>query len=603
MVKILSKITMLSIGALFFSNAYGQVTILGNGLQPSNVSNTGAVVGSFQNSSFLWTPDNGLQNMGDISNGSSYSGDADITADGTKAAFTSTNPATNLNEFTLYDIATKTPTYLGGGSDAFEGTTGSAFAMSNNGNYIVGRGYKGALAVSTPIKWENGTGITELQTNSPQGGGANSISIDGNVIGGFLNSQFGEMMGSVWKNGVPTLITDNDGMPMTYVTKVSDDGNWAIANSYDQSAVIWSETAGATKIPPINVTTDMYTGYPTGINANGSIVVGYYRDAFSPSFDTNESFIWTRSGGSVLLSQYVTSLGLDTQGVNFILPTDISPNGKYITGWGMKDGKLLGFRIELPATTQNCSQGNVTIAAEEGNPITDMNQTIADDFVVAAGKKMTINQVKIKTVNVGGSLSQLAFNFYKDNAGLPGDAVAAVNAITPTSMTQVDTYYGYPVYEVVADLPTPVVLNEGTYWLSPVGTGSNVYWGTTSINTGGSKTVLKSGSSAWGYTALGAAYSIFEVSGSCEAVSTMNVSDIKSSKVSYYPNPVKDVLTIASDKKIKDILIYNTAGQLVLTTDKLVDGQINVSALRSGVYLCSVNLTDGEVKTFRVIKK
>lgn len=407
MVKILSKITALSIGALFFSSAYGQVTILGNGLQPSNVSNIGAVVGSFQNSSFLWTPENGPTNIGDISNGSSYSGDPDITADGTKAAFTSTNPVTNLNEFTLYDVATKTPTYLGGGSDNFEGTLGSAYAMSNNGNYIVGRGYKGTIAVSTPLKWENRVGTTELQTNSPQGGGVNSISSDGNVIGGFLNSQFGEMMGSVWKNGVPTLITDNDGMPMTLVTKVSDDGNWAIANSYDQSAVIWSETAGATKIPPINVTTDMYTGYPTGINADGSIVVGYYRNAFNPTFDTNESFIWTHSGGSVLLSQYVTSLGLDTQGVNFILPTDISPNGKYIVGWGTKDGNLLGFRIELPNAAMAVNSSNKKQVSVYPNPVKDVLNIsgaarISDVKIYdISGKKVSeIKDVKNRQINI-----------------------------------------------------------------------------------------------------------------------------------------------------------------------------------------------------------
>lgn len=349
MLKILSKIAVLSMGALFFSNAYGQVVILGNNLQPSSVSNTGTVVGIYQNSNFLWTPGNALVNMGDISNGSSYSGDPDISNDGTKAAFTSTNPATNLNEFTLYDVGTQIRTYVGGGSNDFSGTIGSAFAMSGNGNYIVGRGYSAnSPQVSLPTKWETAAGTTELQINSPQGGGANGISISGNVIGGFLNSQFGEMMGTVWKNGTPTMIIDNNGMPMTYVTNVSDDGNWAIANSYDQSAAIWNETSGVITIPPINVTTQTHTGYPTGINSNGTKVVGYYRDAFNPTFDTNESFFWTPSTGSMLLSQYVASLGLDTLGINFILPTDISSNGKYITGWGMKNGTMLGFRIEVP---------------------------------------------------------------------------------------------------------------------------------------------------------------------------------------------------------------------------------------------------------------
>ena len=423
MLKLLSKIAVLSMGTLFFSNAYGQVVILGNNLQPSNVSNTGAVVGTYQNSNFLWTPGNALVNMGDVSNGSSYSGDPDISNDGTKAAFTSTNPATNLNEFTLYDVGTQIRTYVGGGSYDFSGTIGSAFAMSGNGNYIVGRGYSANAPL--PTKWETGTGTTQLQTNSPQGGGANSVSISGNVIGGFLNSSFGEMMGVVWKNGTPTMIMDSNGMPMTLVTKVSDDGNWAIANSYDQSAVIWNEISGVITIPPVNVTTQTHTGYPMSINSDGTKVVGYYRDAFNPTFDTNESFFWTPSTGSILLSQYVASLGLDAQGINFILPTDISPNGKYITGWGMKNGTMLGFRIEVPDSFLGVNTIDKKQISIYPNPVKDIlnidGANIISDVKICdmAGRNvLEMKEIKNGKINV----SNLSKGVYLLKAVIDGKA-------------------------------------------------------------------------------------------------------------------------------------------------------------------------------------
>lgn len=81
-----------------------------------------------------------------------------------------------------------------------------------------------------------------------------------------------------------------------------------------------------------------------------------------------------------------------------------------------------------------------------------------------------------------------------------------------------------------------------------------------------------------------------------------NAKTVKSS-ISYYPNPVDNVLNYESKEKILEISVYNSVGQKVL--DHKIDsnkGQINVSALVSGIYLVRAK-TDSGIDTFKMIKK
>ncbi len=83
----------------------------------------------------------------------------------------------------------------------------------------------------------------------------------------------------------------------------------------------------------------------------------------------------------------------------------------------------------------------------------------------------------------------------------------------------------------------------------------------------------------------------------------MAVNDLNQGFLSYYPNPVKDFLTIDAKKNIENISIYNLAGQSVLQNVKAVAGKVNMSSLSSGVYVFRVTLEGGQVETFKVIKK
>jgi hypothetical protein len=71
-------------------------------------------------------------------------------------------------------------------------------------------------------------------------------------------------------------------------------------------------------------------------------------------------------------------------------------------------------------------------------------------------------------------------------------------------------------------------------------------------------------------------------------------------KVQLYPNPVKDVLTVSSNKKVNSISVYNTAGQLVKTVQNA--NTVNMNNLSAGVYVVKTDV-EGKTETSKVIKK
>lgn len=84
--------------------------------------------------------------------------------------------------------------------------------------------------------------------------------------------------------------------------------------------------------------------------------------------------------------------------------------------------------------------------------------------------------------------------------------------------------------------------------------------------------------------------------------SSLAVDDVhkNNENVKIYPNPVKDVLNINSDKKLNSIQIFSMTGQLIRTIDKDAR-QVSVSDLKKGVYLLRVK-SEGKDQSFKIVK-
>jgi hypothetical protein len=86
---------------------------------------------------------------------------------------------------------------------------------------------------------------------------------------------------------------------------------------------------------------------------------------------------------------------------------------------------------------------------------------------------------------------------------------------------------------------------------------------------------------------------------------TINVTSLSNDKFnknlfSVYPNPVKDVLHLNSDRQIEEISIYNIQGQLVLNTKN--SNQIDISSLSTGQYLVKAS-SEGMQYTEKLVKQ
>lgn len=90
--------------------------------------------------------------------------------------------------------------------------------------------------------------------------------------------------------------------------------------------------------------------------------------------------------------------------------------------------------------------------------------------------------------------------------------------------------------------------------------------------------------------------------GAFELQPTLSVSDINQNKsIKVYPNPVKDILNISSDSKIKKVIVIDLSGKKVFENTIDTNKKLDVQSLSKGIYLIQV-FTENETKTLKFIK-
>jgi mannan endo-1,4-beta-mannosidase len=91
------------------------------------------------------------------------------------------------------------------------------------------------------------------------------------------------------------------------------------------------------------------------------------------------------------------------------------------------------------------------------------------------------------------------------------------------------------------------------------------------------------------------------VTGSCGFLSNSVFKN--TNEISFYPNPVTDILNFSNSEKISKVIVYNLIGQECLSIEKNeVQSKIDFTSFKSGIYLVTVVLDD-KVKSFKIIKE
>ena len=83
------------------------------------------------------------------------------------------------------------------------------------------------------------------------------------------------------------------------------------------------------------------------------------------------------------------------------------------------------------------------------------------------------------------------------------------------------------------------------------------------------------------------------------SAATSNVGN--QSKVSIYPNPFQDVLKISEVKGVKSISVSDVSGRQVKNLKP--SAELNLSDLKTGLYIVTLKMEDGTVQSFKAIKK
>lgn len=185
---------------------------------------------------------------------------------------------------------------------------------------------------------------------------------------------------------------------------------------------------------------------------------------------------------------------------------------------------------------------------------------------------------------------------YNDNAGLPG-SIANDNGIGSVhSSNYLNTNFGYDFYKFVFELNSPVhFASNSKYWIEIESNAT--LWQYTETDIFGSKPAFKIGSDGdW----MIMAYGEFVYKLICGDLGT---SDLHDFEFNFYPNPTQNWIYLSSEKEIKSVSIFDLSGKLISPQPKLEHQKIDLSNLSNGTYLFKVILENGQIETFKVLKK
>ena len=224
---------------------------------------------------------------------------------------------------------------------------------------------------------------------------------------------------------------------------------------------------------------------------------------------------------------------------------------------------------------------------------------MANDFLVPAGESININQILVKIS--GSEVTSATINFYEDDAGKPGALIQSFGPIAPTSLTPLgyDTGGYYLYYDAVFDLPSSITIGEGIHWLGIKTSDVTTFWEVADEISNNTLGYFLNSNNTWSPNNFGfdCAFTVKDT------VCNLAVSDLGKSSDLAYPNPVKDVLYLQTKAEIANVEVFNLVGQRVMKNTKISNGQINVKSLATGTYVFRINLKDGQVETFKVIKE
>ncbi len=84
---------------------------------------------------------------------------------------------------------------------------------------------------------------------------------------------------------------------------------------------------------------------------------------------------------------------------------------------------------------------------------------------------------------------------------------------------------------------------------------------------------------------------------------TLSIDQLEDTSFTIFPNPAKNTINISINSEIESVRIFDITGKLVLSQRTVSDRGIDISNLKTGVYLFNVRLANGNQATKKLIKE
>ena len=283
-------------------------------------------------------------------------------------------------------------------------------------------------------------------------------------------------------------------------------------------------------------------------------------------------------------------------------------------GYYSKVFQVIGECADTGETQPNygdtCTQQNASNNHQSGVQFIQDGQivSIADDFVVPANTTFHLTEFNMHALMLG-SLHNATIKIRRSTNFVPGEVLYTYTHKGPSFQT-FDGYWQFPgsPFEVVSAHQgftfedESIELTAGTYFIEVIPTpyfSDLMAWETTSLpGIGGPSFTSYDGGTTWN-TNMGV-NQVFSVTGYCRE--TLGINTPQANKLIYYPNPVKDVLQITTDKTISSIAVYNIEGREIKGIT-FTNNAVNMQALASGIYVVKVQLDNGATDVIKVIKE
>lgn len=230
----------------------------------------------------------------------------------------------------------------------------------------------------------------------------------------------------------------------------------------------------------------------------------------------------------------------------------------------------------------------------------------ANDFNVEEGSAFTLKNISIPVISLGGVPVTYNVKVYKDANNMPGEEIASFSNLTAVTQSIIqDISYTYLVYSSALDMGEGTPLEGGNkYWIaisaSPTTEDQPLYWGGSDTSETEPMYQSTDGGNTWAVVE-GAFDGVFTITGICEE--NLGINEPGTFEFTYFPNPVKNILNIKSEYAIQSVSVFNLNGQKIMENLKTANGQIDISPLVTGTYIVRVTLENGQIETFKILKK